>query len=328
MTSSTPPRAGQAPASQSAGRTSSADARVTAIRDRITAGHYIPGTRLTLNQLHGVTGYSPAELRSALEQLARAGLVHGRWRVTDHRPGDHAVRRTHDLLTAMIDHGTFPPGTEMPTRTDLSAILLTTPLILSRALQLLAAEGVLHLSGRSRPRVLPPRSGPSPAGWPAGNDDDVLAALPQRRSAGISHCRDVIQGIRDSARERWHSGICLPAEVMTMQETLQGDILSRLILAAYAQVNGRPRGEYPRLRSAAARAMACATLPVDGLLYERLFRFAVLATSLADLADALDSRNVCRAAVHQDSGLTGTVEAPAAGPSLTVSAGHTRTVGM
>ncbi|MFI5752337.1 GntR family transcriptional regulator [Streptomyces sp. NPDC051644] len=290
MTSSAPPPAEQAPTSQGARRSSPADAVVTAIQDRITDGHYVPGTRLTLTELHGVTGYSSAELRPALEQLARTGLVHGRWRVVDHRPSDHTVHRTRSLLAAMIEHRAYPPGTELPLRTSLAKLLLTNAATVSGALHLLAADGVLHLPGNLRPRVpAPAHSAPSRAAWPPGFAD-VLRALPQQRRTGASYDRGAIRDSRDTAHERWRSGICLPADVMTVQETRQGDILCRLVLAAYEQVDGRSRGEYPRLRSAAARAMACATQPVDGLLYERLFRFTVLATALADLADEVVSR--------------------------------------
>ncbi|MEV7959086.1 GntR family transcriptional regulator [Streptomyces sp. NPDC088141] len=264
---------------------------VTAIRDRITAGHYVPGARLRLNELQGYyTGYSGAELRPALDQLATTDLVNGRWWVADHRPGDHAVRRTQNLLAAMIDHGAYPPGTELPTRTELATILLANQVTLSRAIELLAVEGVLLLSGNSRPRALPrPRCGSSWVGLPP-DFADVLRALPQGRSSGAAHSRNAIRGICDTARERWRSGICLPADAMTLQETLQGDILCRLVLSAYEQVADRPAGGYPRLRSAAARAMACAHLPTVAPLHERLFRFTVLATALADLADELASR--------------------------------------
>ncbi|MFJ2629201.1 GntR family transcriptional regulator [Streptomyces sp. NPDC087532] len=290
MTSSAPPPTEQPPTSQGARHSSPADAVVTAIQDLITDGHYVPGTRLTLTELHGFTGYSSAELRPALEQLARAGLVHDRWRVIDHRPSDHAVHRTRSLLAAMIEHGAYPPGTELPLRTGLAKLLLTNAATVSRALHLLAADGVLHLPGNLRPRVpAPARSAPSRAAWPPGSAD-VLRALPQQRRTGASYDRSAIRNSRDTAQERWRSGICLPADVMTVQETRQGDILRRLVLAAYEQVDGQSRGTYPLLRSAAARALACATQPVNGLLYERLFRFTTLATALADLADELASR--------------------------------------
>ncbi|MFF8916892.1 hypothetical protein ACF08M_27130 [Streptomyces sp. NPDC015032] len=114
-------------------------------------------------------------------------------------------------------------------------------------------------------------------------------AQPHQQRSATSFDRDAIRGIRDFAQGRWRSGICLPSHVMTVQETFQRDVLCRLAHATCEQVAGRGEGEYARLLSVAACAMACASQPVAGLQYERLFRFAVLATALADLADELAS---------------------------------------
>ncbi|MEV6421713.1 GntR family transcriptional regulator [Streptomyces sp. NPDC051662] len=260
---------------------------VAAVRERLTTGYYVPGARLTMTELHSATGYSADTLRPALDQLATTNLVTGRWRVPDHRPDNHAPVRTRDLLAAMIDHGAYPANTSLPARGELATLLLATPVTLSRALCLLGDEGVLHLSGHARPRVLPSSSaGSSRAAWPP-DLAAVQRALPRRRRPGASYDRETLRGIRAAARERWKSGVCLSPDAMAQQEERQAEVLCRLVLTAYDRAAGQPPGMHPRLRSAAARTMACNTLPRNVPLHERQFRFTVLASALADLADSL-----------------------------------------
>lgn len=290
----------------------SSDVVAAMLRDQIATGFYVPGTRLTLRALRGATGYSYPELRPALERLVPTGLIRGRWHVVDHRPPDHGIHRTRRLLVAMIDHGAFPPGTELPVGTDLAKALLTTPVTVKRALRSLADDGVLHLSRSLHARSTASAcSAPSPDAWLSALAD-VQRAQPQRSATPFD--RDVIRGIRDFAQGRWRSGICLPSHVMTVQETLQRDVLCRLVHAACEQVAGRGEGEDARLRSVAACAMACASQPVEGLQCERLFRFAVLATALADLADELASHHTHHTLLANDRSAAGRFpEAPCSG---------------
>jgi len=271
---------------------------LTTVRARITEGLHVPGSRLTLTGLQRATGHPAAALRPALGQLAAEGLVKGpvkgRWWVLDDRPADHGVHRIRNLLKSMIDHGAYPPGTTLPTRAHLAPKLLTTMTALLSASKLLADEGVIHLSGNARPRVAhSSSSGP----WPEGAAE-ALQALRQHPGTGASLGRANIQAIRAAARERWKSGVCLPAEVMAEQELRQEGIVRHLVLTAYQRC-ADPVDEYPRMRSAAARVMACAALPTDGLPHERLLRFTVLAVALADLSNELAS---CAAPYRRQAG--------------------------
>ncbi|WP_405196316.1 GntR family transcriptional regulator [Streptomyces anulatus] len=267
---------------------SSTDMRVVrAVRARIDAGHYVPGTRLTLTELRNSTGHSLKDLRRALEHLAATGHVVGRWQAPDPRADDHAVTRARDLLAAMIGHGAYPPGAPMPTRAALSTILLTEPADLARALLRLADEGVIGLSGRARPRVPPPQDDrSSPVVWPPG-PDEVRAALPRPRRPGAGHDRAALHLVRCAARERFKNGVCAGPATMGEQEELQAETLSSLVATAYEGTAHREHRSFLPVRSAAARSMACNALPTNVPLYERLFRFTVLATSLDDLAEAL-----------------------------------------
>ncbi|MFF3786322.1 hypothetical protein [Streptomyces sp. NPDC001933] len=252
-----------------------------AVRERIAGGLYVPGSWLSLPELTGYTGYSSPELRLALQYLARTGIVHAsnrRWQV----PGDQPVTRTRRLLTALIDHRAYPPGTEFPAPSRLAPVLLARPATVRAALDGLTADGVL-LSGGPRPR-LPQLPGPGPVGalWPA-SQQDVQEALPEPRDTLNTRGLQELHEIRDRAQQRWRTGVCLPADVMSVQEALQGDILRRLVLAALHQVSDRPG--FAQLRATAGRAMACASLPMTGPPYERLFRIAVLADALAALGD-------------------------------------------
>ncbi|MGW3165783.1 hypothetical protein ACWC9Q_23480 [Streptomyces sp. NPDC001142] len=98
---------GRLPAAHEVKRPAPADAAVVAaVRDRVAAGYYVPGSRLTLDELSVATGYTSAQLRPALEHLAGEQVVYGRWRV----PGDQPVERTRRLLVALISHGAYPPA--------------------------------------------------------------------------------------------------------------------------------------------------------------------------------------------------------------------------
>ncbi|MFJ6809085.1 GntR family transcriptional regulator [Streptomyces anulatus] len=266
----------------------SADMRVVrAVRARIDAGHYVPGTRLTLTELRDSTGHSLKDLRHALEHLAASGHVIGRWKVPDPRPDDHAATRTRDLLASMIGHGAYPPGTPMPTRGALSTILLAEPADLARALLRLADEKIISVSGRARPRVLPPQEdGSSPVVWPPG-PEQVRNALPRVPRPGAGQDRAALHLVRCTARERFTSGVCAGPATMSEQEQLQAETLCRLVAAAYEGTARREHRSFLPVRSAAARSMACNALPAGVPLHERLFRFAVLATALDDLAEAL-----------------------------------------
>ncbi|MEV1042356.1 GntR family transcriptional regulator [Streptomyces sp. NPDC050204] len=259
MSSLSPP--GQPPAVHSTAGPGPDPAVTEAVRERIAGGHYVPGSWLTLRELTGLTGYSSPELRLALEHLAHTGLVRARsrrWQV----PCDQPVARTRRLLTALIDHRAYPPGTELPAPPRLAPVLLTRPATVREALDGLTADGIL-LPGGPRPR-LPQLPGPGPVGalWPR-SQQDVLDALPDPRATKTSRGQQDLEAIQDMAQRRWRTGVCLPADVMNVQEALQGDILRRLVLAA----------------------MACASLPMTGPPYERLFRFTVMADALAALSN-------------------------------------------
>ncbi|WP_145503812.1 GntR family transcriptional regulator [Streptomyces sp. CFMR 7] len=268
---------------------------LSTVRARVASGRYVPGTRLTLTELAAGTGHTSRQLRPALEQLAAEGVITADRRIPDTRPQDHGATRTRNLLASMISHGAYPAATPLPTRGILTSILLAGRTDLHQALRLLAAEQVISLSGNARPRVLSSGTGaPGPSPWPPG-PGQVLGALPAVRRPGAGHDRATLAQVRRTARERWRSGLGPAPEAMTDQEQRQAETLHRLITRALDHTSGGDPRSCTAVRSAAARSMACAALPTHGPLHERLFRFAVLATALHDLIEAL----VCCPSFHR-----------------------------
>lgn len=275
------------PASGQDGSTAPVAGRMTvrAVRDRITGGYYLPGARLTLSELTTSTGHDAAALRPALDHLATTGLVTGRWQAADPRP-EHRTERARALLTGMIDRGAWPAGT-VPARSVLVRILLTEPAHITRALAELAAEGVLHLEPKGPARVLPaPAGAPGRAPWPPG-EKELLDALPSRTLPGATHNAYTLHRVRYAARQRWKGGVCLSPTAMTEQEDRQAESVHRFVTRAFERTSRHQPPLLSAVRSTAAQVMACHALPRTGPLYERLYRFATLATALAHLADAL-----------------------------------------
>ncbi|MFI1189776.1 GntR family transcriptional regulator [Streptomyces californicus] len=258
-----------------------------AIRDRITAGFYVPGARLTLRELTASTGYEHTVLRAALDDLATTNAVEGRWRVADPRPGQH-TQRIVTLLAGMVDQGAWPAGASLPARPHLVRMLLTEPGRIAAVHAQLAERGVLHLTPSGAPRVLPaPDGSPARRPWPPG-ERAVLTALPARTQQGAGHDAATLHLVRFRARRRWKSGVALPAPAMAQQEVRQAETAFRLISRAFALTSTRSPDFLPSVRSAAARVTACHALPTTtAALYERLYRFAVLSAALAQLADEL-----------------------------------------
>ncbi|MER8197629.1 hypothetical protein ABTY00_27190 [Streptomyces microflavus] len=255
---------------------------VRAVRDRITVGYYLPGARLTLSELTTSTGHDAAALRTALDHLATTGLVTGRWQAADPRP-EHRTERARALLAGMIDRGGWPAGTVLPARNVLVRILLTEPPRITRALAELADEGVLHLRPKGPPRVLP---APARTPWPPG-EKKLLDALPTRTQPGATHNAHTLHQVRYTARQRWKGGVCLSPTAMTEQEDRQAESVHRFVARAFERTSRHQPPFLPAVRSTAAQVMACHALPRTGPLYERLYRFATLATALAHLSDAL-----------------------------------------
>ncbi|MEU5136901.1 GntR family transcriptional regulator [Streptomyces californicus] len=260
---------------------------VGAIRDRITAGFYVPGARLTLRELAVSTGYEPALLRAALDDLAATNAVEGRWWVADPRPELH-TQRCVTLLAGMIDQGAWPAGTSLPARPHLVRVLLTEPGRIAAVHAALGERGVLRLTPSGAPRVLPaPDGSPARRPWPPG-ERAVLTALSIRTQQGAGNDAATLHLVRFRARRRWKSGVALPGPAMSQQEDRQAETAFRLISRAFELTSTRSPDFLPSVRSAAARVMACHALPTTtAALYERLYRFAVLSAALAHLADEL-----------------------------------------
>ncbi|MFI1226210.1 MULTISPECIES: GntR family transcriptional regulator [unclassified Streptomyces] len=259
---------------------------VRAVRDRITAGYYLPGARLTLRELATSTSHDPTALRPALDHLATTGLVTGRWRVADPHP-EHRTARARALLSGMIDRGAWPAGTTLPALSVLVRLLLTEGAHIAQALGELADEGVLDLAAKGPARVLPaPADARARAPWSPG-EEELLDALPSSTRPGAAHDGYTLHLVRHAARKRWKGGVCLPPIAMAEQEGRQAETVHRLITRAFEATVRRAPDFLPDVRSAAAQVMACHALPRTGALYERLYRLATLATALAHLADAL-----------------------------------------
>ncbi|EGE39576.1 regulatory protein GntR HTH [Streptomyces sp. ACT-1] len=259
---------------------------VRAVGDRITAGYYLPGARLTLRELTTSTSHDPTALRAALDHLATTGLVTGRWRVADPHP-EHRTARARSLLAGMIDRGAWPAGAALPALSVLVRILLTERAHTAKALGELADVGVLELAAKGTARVLPaPADAPARAPWSPG-EKELLDALPSRTRPGAAHDGYTLHLVRHQAQKRWKGGVCLPPSAMDEQEGRQAETVHRLITRAFEATLQRAPDLLPDVRSTAAQVMACHTLPPTGPLYERLYRLATLATALAHLADAL-----------------------------------------
>lgn len=266
-----------------------------AVRDRITAGYYVPGSRLTLRELTTSTGHDTSVLRLVLDHLATTGLVTDRWRVADPRP-EHRADTARSLLARMIDGGAWPADTVLPAPSVLGRILLTEPTPLIQALGKLAEDGVLHLEPRGQARVLPDPAAAARAPWPPG-EKELLSTLPSKTLPGADHDTYTLHLVRHAFRERLKGGVCLSPKAMTEQEDRQAETVRRLITRAFEQTSRHAPEHLPAVQSTAAQVMASHALPRTGPLYERLYRLAVLATALAHLADALAEPDLRRTRV-------------------------------
>ncbi|WP_326742756.1 GntR family transcriptional regulator [Streptomyces sp. NBC_01768] len=263
---------------------------VDAVRERVTTGLYVPGSRLTLTELRDATGCDADALRPALDQLAATGIVktvRGRWRVVDDLPAGHAARRAAQLLGTVIGQGGYPPDAGLPGRRALARILLAPADVVTQALALLADQHLLYFSGSSQPRVVNPPSGRRRTVW-RERMYAIARKHPTRPRQSAPFNRPDIQAARDAAINRWRQGTCLPDKDMTRQERRQGEALERLASNACARAVRQLPHEHPGLRQAAVRVLACWDLPTEDVpLHERLYRNTVLATALADLADEI-----------------------------------------
>ncbi|MGW2105024.1 hypothetical protein [Streptomyces sp. NPDC001948] len=263
---------------------------VAVVRERVTAGLYVPGSRLTLTELCHATGCDADALRPVLDQLAATGIIEavkGRWRVVDDRPAGHAARRAAQLLGTVIDQGAYPPDTGLPGRRELTRILLAPADAVTQALALLADQRILHFSGTSQPRVVKPPSGRRLTVW-RERMYAIARNHPTRPRHSAPFNRQDIRSARDAAINRWRQGTCLPDKDMTRQETRQDEALQRLASHAYDRAVRQLPHEHPGLRQAAVRVLACWDLPTEDVpLHERLYRVTVLATALSDLADEI-----------------------------------------
>ncbi|MGW2590322.1 GntR family transcriptional regulator [Streptomyces sp. NPDC001515] len=285
--STVPPRI---PAPGNPSRSGHPDPTAALLRTRIQAGTYAPGTRITLTELGTVIEAPRSRLREALDQLAAEGLITasaGLWKCPDHRPPDHSVARSHRLLASMIDHGAYPAGIALPTRHLLATILTTDdPADVRGALHRLADDRVIQLAGHARPRVLAAPPGvPARAAWPPA-PDSVQDALPTAFLPGADSDRVTLGRAACAARARVRWGISPAPDILTDQELRIAYVVRVLVTRAYEKTAGTDTGVLPKVRSAAARVMACHALP-PGEPHERQFRLAVLATALRDLVDAL-----------------------------------------
>ncbi|MFE6977150.1 hypothetical protein [Streptomyces sp. NPDC057682] len=267
------------------------DQTAALVRSRIEAGTYVPGARITLTELRTVIPGAPEpSLRDALNQLAADNVITGAdglWRSRDDRPRGHAVTRTHGLLASMIDNGAYPTGALLPFRHLLTTILTAGPDDVRGALGRLASDRVIQLAGAARPRVLaaPPRS-PARTTWPPASGK-VYSALPSECAPGADYDRVTLGRAACAARERYRSGICPAPEILTSEELRLAYVVRALVTRAYRETAHAYASALPDLRSAAARVMTCHAIPADTAPHERLFRLAVLATALHDLASAL-----------------------------------------
>ncbi|MFF4859958.1 GntR family transcriptional regulator [Streptomyces rubiginosohelvolus] len=243
------------------------------------------GSVLTPYGLAAVTGHTARAMSYALRQLAAAGAVErsdGHWRIPDDRSGERSVRRARTVLEAMIGKGAYSVGRTLPSVAELSFTLLTERQTVKAALDELARRNILKPTGRSFTVTAPCQA-------PALADQLGAAALPRghRRFPEVTTvpARFTVQHLRDTARDQWQNAEPLSPTALHQREILQRDLLRRLVLSARRHLGDQPRADDP-VRIACARAVAVASCPM-ATLGERHWRYAVLATVLADLAGTL-----------------------------------------
>ncbi|MFJ1662454.1 hypothetical protein [Streptomyces anthocyanicus] len=251
-------------------------------------GHFGgPGSILNLSDLARLTGHTAAATAYAVQQLVSAGAVErsksdNSWRIPDDRSRERCVRRVRTLLEAMIENGGYPPGRTLPSVRALSFTLLTAPPAVNAALDKLAYRTILQPTGRRFTVTVRPQS-------PDATDPFDVTGLTggRRRFPEVTTvpARFTVQHLRDTARAQWEDAQPLSPTGLHQRETLQRDLLRRLVLSARSHLAAHHR-DGPPVRAACARAVAVAACPM-ATLGERHWRYAVLATLLADLADTL-----------------------------------------
>ncbi|MFD8666260.1 hypothetical protein ACFV1U_12755 [Streptomyces microflavus] len=259
------------------------DQRYTALADeldeRIRTGRLgTGGQALDPAVLAQLTHRTPTAIRHALQQLALTGTVENlgaQWCIPDDHCTIRAARRAHHLLEAMIAAGGYPSPGSLPPAQHLAETLLTRPEAIAVALHTLTT-GQPRQPGRQGLAVRTDREpGRSRTGWRA-------APL----GADTTWDPHAIRHLRDLAQQHWKQGRYPSHHDVSQTETLQHEVLRRLMLAADRQ-HPSP-GRNAAVQAAIARATAARDTPVISL-GERHWRSAVLAGLLADLADDLSS---------------------------------------
>ncbi|MFJ6809086.1 hypothetical protein ACIQRK_24170 [Streptomyces anulatus] len=259
----------------------------TATLERLLhTGDLLPGRDLAPADLARLTGYTSTAMYYALRQLATKGAVEAaddRWIVPDDRSAQNSARRAQRVLQAMIHQHAFPPGSALPPTGDLSFTLLTVRRALVTALDDLVRHGALDGAGtRYAVPAEKPHSGPTPRPDPAASPTRGRPRLPVVSDAPD---RLAVRHLRDTARVQWETAELISHTVLVQRETLQRDLLRRLTLAT-GRLDGQQASSLGPARAALARARAAAGSQMS-TLGDRHWRYAVLATLLADLADQL-----------------------------------------
>ncbi|MGW5927207.1 hypothetical protein ACWF2L_13280 [Streptomyces anulatus] len=252
----------------------------------LQTGDLLPGRGLDPSGLAHLTGYTSTAMYYALQQLAFRGAVEaadGRWIVPDERSAQASARRAHKVLEAMIQQHAFPPGSVLPPTSDLSFTLLTGRRAMTTALDDLVRHSTLDRAAtRYAVPAEPPHPGPTPRPEPSAFPARGRPRLPEVSKAPD---RLAVRHLRDTARAQWETAERLSHSTLAQRETLQHDLLRRLTLAA-GRLDGQPVSILVPVRAACTRAQAAAGTPM-ATLGDRHWRYAVLATLLADLADEL-----------------------------------------
>ncbi|WP_435598423.1 hypothetical protein [Streptomyces anulatus] len=242
-------------------------------------GDLLPGRDLAPADLAHLTGYTSTAMQYALRQPAIKGAVEA----ADDRSAQNSARRARKVLQAMIHQHAFPPGSALPSAGDLSFTLLTARRALVTAVDDLVRHRALdHTGTRYAVPAEQPHPGPAPRPEPAASFTRGRPRLPEVSDAPD---RLAVRHLRDTARAQWETAERLSLIDLVQRETLQRDLLRRLTLAT-GRLDGQQAFSLGPVRAALARARA-ATGSQMVTLGDRRWRYAVLATLLADLADEL-----------------------------------------
>ncbi|NYV72813.1 GntR family transcriptional regulator [Streptomyces sp. UH6] len=231
-----------------------------------------PGQRLAAHKIAVELSAPTERVKLALRDLADAGIVtlssSGRASVAAPAPAASRPETVARWLTALIEHGVYPPGRRLPRRPDLARSLVSSTAHVTAAVHQLRNSGLLTVaSGHA-----------TVAATAAAQPLDVQSVITQLPPAPAAETAADIRRTAAAAHQLWlHQVVPSPNELRHVFRTLQRTTAG--LLSAATPLTDLDRETQTAVRRAAATAIA----PLPASPQERTWRTACLGAALLDV---------------------------------------------